>query len=64
MNGPLDIHQKVVGMTAAGAGALIIVWILSLAHVQTPDMVEAAFTLLLSLAGGYLAPIRPGPPPT
>jgi hypothetical protein len=63
VNGPLDIHPKVVGMTAAGAGALIIVWLLALAHVQTPDMVAAAFAVLLSFAGGYFAPARYGPPP-
>lgn len=55
MNGKLNLHPKVAGGTLSGALALIVLWGLSYALVVPPE-VAAAFTLVLSFVGGWLAP--------
>jgi hypothetical protein len=48
------------GSGAAGALAVVVVWALTLAHVDVPAEVGAAFATIFSgvgaLAGGYLKP--------
>ncbi len=56
MNGKLTLHPKVASAGLAGAVALIILWGISYVLVVPPE-VAAAFTVVLSFAGGYLAPI-------
>lgn len=56
MKGALDIHPKVAGGTIAAAGAVLIVWILSLAGISVPVVADGALVTVLSGLGGWLAP--------
>lgn len=64
MNGPLDIHPKVAGMTLTGALGILAVWILGLAHVQVDPVAASALAVVVGAFGGWLAPIlkRETPP--
>ncbi|WP_370944035.1 hypothetical protein AB5J62_33680 [Amycolatopsis sp. cg5] len=44
--------------TVAGAVALVLVWVLDLAHIEMPPAVASAVTVVLSALAGYLAPAR------
>lgn len=64
MNGALNIHPKVAGMTLTGALSVLAVWILGLAHVQVDPVAAGALTVVIGAFGGWLAPIlkREQPP--
>ncbi|HLB04589.1 MAG TPA: hypothetical protein VJK66_06175 [Gaiellaceae bacterium] len=50
-----QIHSKVGGATAAGALALVVVWLLQSAGYTIPPDVQGAITVLFGFAGGWLA---------
>ena len=45
---------KVAAAGAAGAATIVLVYILSLFHVDMPDSVAAAIAVLISVGAGYL----------
>lgn len=47
---------KIAATTLAGAGAVVVVWILGMFHIDVPDPVEAAFAVLIAAGAGYLTP--------
>lgn len=57
------LNPKVAVSGGASAVALIILWAIS-RWVTVPVEVGSAFTAVLSLIGGYLAPWIPKPPVT
>lgn len=61
------LHPKVAGATIAGAISTILMWLLTLASVDVPPGVAAAFTTLIALIVGYFVPVDDGvadvPPP-
>jgi len=63
MNGKLNIHPKVAGAGLSGSLSLIILWAIHY-WVTVPTNVAAAFAVVLSFAGGYLAPILGTEAPT
>jgi hypothetical protein len=63
-SGSLAPTSKVTAAGVGGAAALIVVWVLSLFHVDVPTLVSAALTLVASFGAGYVIPERnPVDPP-
>lgn len=62
MNGLLNIHPKVAGGSFSGALSLIVLWGLSYV-VVVPTNVAAAFAVVLTGLGAYLAPVLKHDPP-
>lgn len=66
--GSLAPTSKVTAAGVGGAVALIVVWVLSLFHVDVPTLVSAAVTLVVSVGAGYVVPEKnptdepPAPP--
>jgi hypothetical protein len=65
MSSALSLHPKVTASGLAGAVVVVIVYSLhQWAHVDLPDVVSAALTVIVGFAGGYLAPSAdPAPAP-
>ncbi len=57
MNGPLDLHPKTSAAGLGGSSAILIVWILGLAHVTVDPVVAGALVGALGTFGAWLAPI-------
>lgn len=57
MNGALNLHPKAVGTGVGGALSLVIIWLLTLAHVSTTPEVAGALVTLVTFVGAWLAPI-------
>ncbi|WP_158884060.1 hypothetical protein [Amycolatopsis anabasis] len=54
-------NDTTVAVTSvAGAVAVILVWMLSLVHVDMPPVVASAVTVVVSALAGYLSPARRG----
>lgn len=60
VNGSLDIHPKVAGATLSAALGIVVVWLLTLAHVEVTPEAAAAIPAVLAGFGGWLAPLRDG----
>jgi hypothetical protein len=63
MSSDLTPTPKIQSVTLAGAVAVVLVWVGSLAGLDIPGTVEAAFTLIIAAAAGYLTRDRTSPPP-
>jgi len=50
------ISPKVAAGGAAGAAAIVLVWLASLFGLDIPDYVAQAATVLISLVVGYMVP--------
>jgi len=57
MNNALDVHPKVVGGGLGSAAAVLVVWLLGLAHVTVDPVVAGALVAVLASIGGWLAPV-------
>lgn len=54
MSADLTPTPKIAATGAAGAVAVVLVWILGMFHVDVPDPVAAAFAVLVAAGAGYL----------
>jgi putative effector of murein hydrolase LrgA (UPF0299 family) len=52
----MPISSKVAAGTVAGAATVVLVWALTLLHVDVPATVQGAFIVLLSFAAGWITP--------
>lgn len=50
---------KIAATTLAGAGAVLLVWILGLLGLDVPDAVAAAIAVLIAAGAGYLKQSAP-----
>ena len=57
MNGKLTLHPKVVGGGLAGSTTVLLVYILSLVHVDIPTTAAAAATVVIGQFGAWLSPL-------
>ncbi len=57
MGSPLALHPKVAAAGLSGSVAILVIWLLGLAHVQVDPVVGGALAAALSAFGGWLAPI-------
>ncbi len=57
MGSPLAIHPKVAAASISGSLAILVIWLLGLAHVTVDPVVAGALSTALAAFGGWLAPI-------
>lgn len=57
MNNALDVHPKVVGGGIGSGAAVLVIWLLGLAHVVVDPVVAGALVASLSAVGAWLSPI-------
>lgn len=57
MNGALNLHPKVVGGGLASSLAILIIYGLSLGHIDVPPVPAAALAAVLAAFGAWLSPL-------
>lgn len=57
MGSPLTLHPKTAAAGVTGGLALVIIWLLGLAHVQVDPVVAGALATGLATFAAWLAPI-------
>jgi hypothetical protein len=49
----MPVHPKLVAAGTTGAAAILLIWILSLFHIDMPEEVAESAALLIALAAGW-----------